>query len=329
MKKLFYATLFLMPFVSSAATLRIDPATKVVGVGDIFVANIRIDVAKDECVNAAAVSVSYPPNLLRVNTLSRGESIFTLWLDELIDHDKGVVNFTSGIPGGYCGHTSGDPGNTNIIGKIVFQFKGENVGSVANVIFTPDTEVILNDGLGSKAELIASGMTITSGTSSNLKNEWLDVVKNDTFAPEIFTPMIIQDNTVKDSPYMLVFDTIDKQSGVEHYEILEEDPNSFGFRFGTRIKEKLSIAKSPYILQDQSLRSRIVIRAYDHAGNMEEQIVPPRNMLPIFNPYKYEDYIAPTITVSMIGAIIFLFRWFKKRKTEHLIDDVISDEIVE
>lgn len=314
MKKILFLILFLSPFISNAATLRLDPETNNVGIGDVFVVSVRIDVDKDECVNAGNVVINYPTNILRLNTLSKGESIFTLWLDEKVDHNIGQASFTSGIPGGYCGHTSGDPGKTNIIGKLVFQYIGNNIGDVSNISFDPLTEIILNDGLGTKAELIAYPTTVTAIPSNKTKNEWLDFVKKDTFPPEIFTPIIIQDTTIAESPYVVVFDTIDKQSGVEHYEIVEEDPRSFGFRIGSRIKAKLSQAKSPYILQDQSLSSRIVIRAYDHAGNMEEQIIPPKNMPPIFNPYRYEDYIAPLIIIGLIVIVYYIFIKIKNKK---------------
>lgn len=326
MKKLLFTILFFVPFVSQAATLRFDPVTKDVGAGDVFVANIRIDVAPDECVNAASIAVSYPTNLLRLNTLSRGESIFTLWIDEKIDHDLGQVSFTSGIPAGYCGRTAGDPGNTNIIGKLAFQYVGNQGNPDALVQFLPETEVILNDGLGTKAELNVSNLTVKSSIAGTKKNEWLDIVNQDTFPPEPFTSEIIQDVTLEDKPYILVFDTTDKQSGVEHYELVEEDPKSFGFRFGSRVKAKMSIAKSPYVLQDQTLSSRIVVRAYDHAGNYEESILPPRNMPPIFDPNRYDDYILPLIIalISFIGIVFYIRH--QRRKRDVLIEDIIEEE---
>jgi hypothetical protein len=326
MKKIFYLILLLVPFVSNAATLRIDPAINNVGIGDVFVVNVRVEVDKEECVNAGSIIINYPSNLLRLNTLSKGESIFTLWLDEKIDHNAGKASFTSGIPGGYCGHTSGDPGKTNIIGKLVFQYIGSNIGDVSNIAFASETEVISNDGLGTKAELSVFPAQVTLIASDKTKNEWLEIVKKDTFPPEIFTPLIIQDTTIKDSPFVAVFDTIDKQSGVEHYEIVEEDPRSFGFRIGSRVKAKLSQAKSPYVLQDQSLSSRIVIRAYDHAGNMEEQIIPPKNMPPIFDPYKYEDYIAPILILALVALTYIVVRVIKKKKTLNISEVDQSDD---
>lgn len=329
MKKLFLTTLFFLPFVSQAATLRFDPPVKEVNSGDVFVTNIRIDVKDGECVNAVGVSASYPTNLLRLNTLSRGESIFSLWIEEKVDHDLGQVRFTAGIPAGYCGRTAGDPGNTNIVGKIAFQYLGDAGSPDGSVSFLPETEVILNDGMGTKSELSVSNLAVKYSANNTSSNEWLDIVKKDTFPPEAFTPEIIQDISNPEKPYVLIFDTTDKQSGVEHYELVEEDPKSFGFRFGSRIKAKMSIAKSPYVLQDQTLSSRIVVRAFDHAGNFEESILPPKNLPPIFNPYSYDDYIIPGILLIIcVMSVILITRHYYKKK-EKTIEDIIDEEISE
>lgn len=326
MKKILITTLFLLPVCSHAATLRIDPAVKEVGSGDVFVANVRIDVAADECINAVSAAIQYPVNALRLNALSRGESIFSLWIDERINHDLGQVFFTAGIPGGYCGRTAGDPGQTNIVGKLAFQYVGSEVGMPVTIAFLPETEAILSDGLGTNASLNTESMVLNIAASGVTKNEWLEIVKKDTFAPEPFVPEIMQDTTVSGQPYFLVFDTTDKQSGVEHYELVEEDPRSFGFRLGSRVKAKLSLAKSPYILQDQTLSSRILVRAFDHAGNMQEAIVPPKNIPPVFDPYSYEDYILPAIVIALCVAIVSGVVFWKKRKSEILVEDLLSND---
>ncbi len=323
MKKILLTILFLFPFTLHAATLRFDPTEKQVGSGDVFVATIRIDTDEAECVNAVSASINYPKDVFRLNTISRGESIFTLWVEENVNHELGQINFTSGIPAGYCGRSSGDPGNTNIVGKLIFQYIA-NDGTPDSVIsFMPETEVILNDGLGTKADLRLENLIVKNTISGSRKNEWLPLVNTDKFSPEPFTPEIIQDTTLSDKPYILVFDTTDKQSGVSHYEVVEEDPRSFGFRFGSRIKAKLSISKSPYILQDQTLSSRIVVRAYDHAGNYEESILPPRNMPPIFDPYRYEDYILPTILffICLIIISIIVHRRNKNRVNKNYSEE--------
>ncbi len=326
MKKYLFLIAFFLPIVSNAATLRFDPLEKVAGSGDVFVANIRIDVAEDECVNAVSAVISYPTNILRLNTISKGESIFTLWIDEEVDHTAGKVSFTNGIPAGYCGRASGDPGNTNIVGKLVFQYIANPGSPDAVVQFLPETEVILNDGYGTKANLDVKNLTVKYGAGNGLKNEWLTVVGEDTFSPEPFTPQIIQDTSLPEKPYILIFDTIDKQSGIEHYEVVEEDPTSFGFKFGTKIKAKMSIATSPYLLQDQTLSSRIVVRAYDHAGNYEESILPPKNLPPFFDPYSLEDYVLPIIIIVTCAIIIFFIVRRQKRNKMGSLTDINSEE---
>jgi len=76
----------------------------------------------------------------------------------------------------------------------------------------------------------------------------------DTTKPEEFKPEIAE---IEGKKY-LVFSTIDKTSGVDYYEVLE-----------TRNKkqETWKIAKSPYILSDQGLESKISVKAVDKAGN--------------------------------------------------------------
>ncbi len=314
MKYFLYVVLFsVLPLVSSAATLRLDPAEKHVGPGDVFVADVRIDVLADECVNAATVVATYDPEVLRLNALSRGESIFSLWIEEVIHHDTGVARFTAGIPAGYCGRAQGDPGQTNIIGKLVFQYVGNETSGGTIITFSPETEVILNDGLGTKTQLDIQQLSVLFVPKADVSNEWLAEVRQDTFSPESFTPEIIQDTSSPDQPYYLIFHTTDKQSGVEHYEVVEEDPRSFGFRIGSRVKAKLSRATSPYLLSDQTLSSRIVVRAYDHAGNMEETILPPRNMPLLFDPAQPDDYILPLIVMLCCGGVVSYFFYRKKK----------------
>lgn len=321
MRKIFLILLLLLPTVSSAATLRMDPAPRTVSPGDVFVTNVRLEVDQNECVNATNVVVNYPANELRLNALSSGESIFTLWIDQKIDHENGVASFVAGIPAGYCGKTQGDPGQSNIIAKLAFQYVGaETSGSPIDIAFSPDTEVIQNDGVGSKAPLSLNGLRIAKGARSGDANEWLLLVNADHFPPEAFTPQIIQDTEGSKANY-LIFDTIDKQTGVEHYEVSEEDPMSFGFRLGSRVKARLSRATSPYLLVDQTLRSRIVVRAYDHAGNMQESIIPPKNSSNLFGVTGL-DYPAIISWTVLLGVIIFgsylLYRFIVRlRKSEN------------
>jgi hypothetical protein len=312
--------------LASAATLRFDPIVRATAPGDVFIATMRVDVGPGECVNAATVGVSYPTQLLTLNAVSRGESIFSLWLEQKEDKDKGEVHFVAGIPGGYCGRAVGDPGQSNVVAKIVFQYKGLSPTDAATISFLPDTEVDLNDGRGSKAELTTVPLSVQYAPASESHNEWLSVVREDTFPPEEFIPQIYRDSESQKSPFYLIFDATDKQSGIEHYEVTEEDPNSFGFRFGSRIKAKPAPVTSPYLLQDQTLSSRIVIRAYDHAGNMQESIIPPKNYRSLFDSFAINDYLVPFILVIACGIAVFMsFYHYRKTRDEAPVGDEHDD----
>ncbi|HHE65575.1 MAG TPA: hypothetical protein ENL09_06080 [Bacteroidetes bacterium] len=90
------------------------------------------------------------------------------------------------------------------------------------------------------------------------------------------------DPNIYDGKYFIVFSTVDKQTGLDHYEILEITPeelekikkedggiaNFFNKLFG-KWEEKSSWkeGESPYLLADQSLGSVIKVKAIDKAGN--------------------------------------------------------------
>jgi hypothetical protein len=115
-------------------------------------------------------------------------------------------------------------------------------------------------------------------TSQGLKNEWIDVVHADTTAPEMFAVQLAHDANTFQGKYFIIFSTVDKQSGVQHFEVSEDDPMRLGFVRGKPTEKALFVnAQSPYVLSDQELKSRVVVRAYDHAGNVSEAILSPQN----------------------------------------------------
>ncbi len=276
-------------FLAHAATLSIDPATGDFGPGDTFVLTVRLDLALDECVNAANIALNYPSDWMKASAVSKGESLLTLWPEEpLVLHEKGTVSFSGGIPAGYCGRVEGDPGKTNILGKIVFSIPGNMIGGKTatgstplELSFSPDSEVLANDGFGTPVPLaLRGGAYVRTLTSSGKGNEWLDIVHGDDLPPDIFTAALITDPKTFQGKYFIVFSTVDKQSGVHHYEVQEDDPARFGMVRGKAGEQALFItATSPYVLRDQELGSRIIIRAIDHAGNVQETILPPKDGL--------------------------------------------------
>lgn len=269
-----------------AATLSLDPDTKTVGPGDTFVVTIRLDTETDECVNAVTAEILYPKDWMNASAISKGESLMSLWVEEpVVDREQGRVTLSGGIPAGYCGRVQGDPGKTNTIAKIIFSIPGNMIGGkVATgpitlpITFGPNTVVLQNDGFGTPAPLTTlSAEYIRELNSQGLNNEWLDIVHTDNISPDLFTITVEQNASAFEGKYFIVFSATDKQSGIHHYEIMEDDPEKFGFAYGRKTRSSFIVGTSPYLLTDQLLRSRITVRAYDHAGNTQEAVLAPKN----------------------------------------------------
>lgn len=245
--------LWAFPLSTSAAVIYLDPPKSEQGLSDTFILAVRIDTEK-ECVNAARVEILYPIDAFKAVDFSRGDSILSLWTEEpVIDTGKGMITFSGGIPGGYCGRIPGDPVISNILGEIVFTVVSAKQKHVV-VQVGSGSLAYLNDGLGTKAPLTAVNAELFIQPFSTAKeNPWLSEVGNDTIPPEGFEVIVESTSGVFGGNYYAVFSTSDKQSGLDHYEIFERG-----------VWKQIV---SPYKLRDQSLRESVQVKAIDKAGN--------------------------------------------------------------
>lgn len=235
-----------------AATLYAESPESAFGPGDTFMTTIRLD-TNGECINAGRVVVSFPKNLVKAVDFSRGGSIFSLWIaDPFFDNENGQVVFEAGVPGGYCGRIQGDPALTNVLGRIVFSVLEYDANPVA-ISPTTLSELYLSDGAGTRAEVLVRPASVMLAEVATGQNAWLQEVEADTLPPEPFLVRVESTEDVFYGNYYAVFSTIDKQSGLSHYEIVERNA-------WKRIE-------SPYKLRDQGLQNPVEVRAVDKAGN--------------------------------------------------------------
>lgn len=242
-----------LPFSSRAAILYLEPSSGSYHQGDTFVVSLRIDTEKD-CINTVEGQLNFSQDILEALDFSQGNSLLTLWVNPpLINQAAGIVSFTGGIPGGYCGRISGDPGESNLLGRIVFKAKTAGNGQLK---ISDTSQVLLNDGLGTLAELERKEavFTILTGASEVSKQEWQEERVKDNLPPEIFKIEINQDPLIFEGKYFITFSTTDKQTGLDYYEVREGEG-----RWRRTV--------SPCLLEDQGLRSIIEVRAVDKAGN--------------------------------------------------------------
>ncbi|MDD4624845.1 MAG: hypothetical protein PHR31_01545 [Candidatus Pacebacteria bacterium] len=128
----------------------------------------------------------------------------------------------------------------------------------------------------------------------------------DTVPPEDFFPQIGKDEFISEGKYFVSFAAKDKTSGVDYYEASEID--DWGIFDFININKKNLVwrkASSPYLLADQSLKSKILIKAVDKAGNERiAKVVPPNKTV------YWQAGVLLLILVILVGAIVV----FKKKK---------------
>lgn len=255
---LYSISYILTPSFASAVELYFEPSLGQYRQDDTFLTAIKID-AQGECINTVEANLSFPANALEAVDFSQGDSILAFWAKSpAIDQNTGVISFIGGIPKGYCGN-----GN-NLLGKIAFKVQKSGENKNAEIKFLEGTKVLLNDGQGTSADLSlkTASFTILAEKSVIIRDEWQDTLKQDKIPPETFEIKISEAPDVFSGKYFVVFYTADNQTGIDHYEIKEG-------------KGDWKTAVSPYLLQDQTLKSKISVKAIDKAGNEKISIFMP------------------------------------------------------
>ena len=122
----------------------------------------------------------------------------------------------------------------------------------------------------------------------------------DATPPEEFKPEIGQDPSIFEGKYFLSFATTDKTSGIDYYEVKEAPKEILRLPTGQG-KRDWKRAESPYLLEDQYLKSKISVKAVDKAGNERiSEIIPPAKPFPF--------WIIPVIIVGLV-----IIGWITKK----------------
>lgn len=143
----FAIVLFLSPIVSHAATLNLSPVRGAVDVGSMLTETVVVS-SSDQAINAVSGTISFPSDLLQVVSVSKTNSILTLWMQEpTFSNTDGTISFSGIVP---------NPGYMGTRGQIfTIQFRGKKAGTAAIEFSSP--QVLANDG---------SGTDVITGTQS-------------------------------------------------------------------------------------------------------------------------------------------------------------------
>ncbi len=324
---------FLLPLQSVfSAALYIDPSSSTIFRGDAIELSVRLDTdeAVRECVNAVDAIITYPESIVPVD-VSVGDSILSMWVERpTINAEARTITFAGGIPNGYCGRVIGDPRLTNTLATIIFRSPGFMIGgggaagAVADIAFAPETSAYLNDGLGTKAELALYGASITldSNAGTGIVDPWREAVSEDTIPPEQFSITLEKDTKAFSGKYYIVFNTTDKQTGIDQYQVMEEALADFSAFAWGRADAPWIEARSPYVLDDQSLNSVIRVKAIDKAGNEYVATLIPDESMRTLTEWQMINYalVAGLLLIGMM--VVFLLYQIVKRRRVVLPDDV-------
>lgn len=292
------------PLSTYAAILYLVPQSQTIYEGETIITEIRVD-TEGENINSVEAKLSFPAEFLEVKDFSTGNSILTFWVNgPQIDQESGTISFSGAIPGGYSGRLPGDPGESNLLGKIIFKVhKSTQNGTQinTNIEFLDSSQVLLNDGFGTPAKLTTQGaiFTILTDEKEGSKDQWREEIEKDRTPPEPFKIELAQDPSIFEGKHFIIFSTTDKQTGIAHYKISEARDEE---------QDAWKTVESPYLLEDQNLRSIIKVKAVDKAGNERIEALE--------SPYKAEsrNLIRPWGILIGIGIFILLILLFLIKK---------------
>ena len=276
-----------------ASEIFINSESQKIKVGEQFEVSIFLN-AEEEYINAVEGQITFPKDLLILKEIREGNSIINFWVEKpKIESDNQVI-FSGIIPGGYIG-------NKGLIFSAIFQSKNEGKG----IIEIHQAKTLLNDGEG----------TETNTTISNLQffvlketdpSQISPTKTTDINPPEPFEPIISQDPIIFDGKYFLVFTAQDKGVGVDYYEVLEKSQRGSLQRLIG--EERWQTGESPYLLEDQKLKSDIYIKAIDKVGNERITTLSSQNLLEWHENY----FVLLTILLTIIITSII---WKRMRKS--------------
>ena len=231
-----------------AAQLYFDSQEAVIGATGEF--RVALNISAADPINAIAGAISFSPEIEPYD-VSDGSSIINIWLDKPNwDEASRLLTFSGIIPGGFVGKDA-----PLLILKL--QVVGDGEGEALLSFNQEQTKIYLNtpDGIEDELELEELRLPITRG------KENIPVKFRDIDPPEPFIPTITRDELIFNNKWFLVFSTQDKVSGLLGYEISEKR----GKLAENYNKLSWQVAASPFLLQDQELKSYIYVKAIDKA----------------------------------------------------------------
>jgi len=289
-KNIFLVSIFFafFPLIASAAEVRLETNKVKVKTGEQLTAKIVVHAA--EAINAVEGQLIFLSEMLKVKEVRDGNSVVNFWITKPRLEAPGVFFFSGITPGGFSG-------TNNLIFSVVFEAWQTGLASVK----LQAIRLLLNDGTGAETSATLNNLAIVVEPGDSKLRE--ETATTDKEAPEVFSPVLARDSALFAGKFFIAFATQDKNSGLSHYRIKEYRFKMFSFLTGWKT------VQSPYMLQDQALKSYIVVQAVDNATNPRTVVLAPAYPLLWYESVFYRVII----TIILFGFLAVVSKiWIKK-----------------
>lgn len=273
MKKIILVLLFIaFTNTAFAQSVSFTSSNENPAIGEEFYIDLNLE-TNNKNINAIESELSFDKNLLKLNRFDTSKSFITHWIDQLKNENS--IKIAGIVPNGFGGYI-----NNPILGNVT-RLYFTPVKSGPALVNVSNTFVTENDGNGTVLPI--NPVSFLINISSEVKNKNIEI--KDFIKPEL-EAFILKNSLINDNKPMLVFNVIDKDSGLE----------------GVYVKSKTGWQKiqSPYSLDTFEYRGILTIKAVDFAGN---------ETIKRFIAYRNSNFIY-YILIFALGLSIFVF--FKK-----------------
>jgi hypothetical protein len=265
---------------TQASTVMLVASKTDVGIEEQFYVDVKLD-PEDALVNGIEGSISYPKDLLSFVRAEDAQSIINLWIKKP-NRNESRLEFSGIVPNGFSGVI--DPFNSAkrsaaLVLRLVFEAKHSGQAQIKAEPLT----VTLNDGMGTTRIVPAVSVSIAVSDVHNPIPYKPTLISN----PQL-EAFVTRDPNLFSNKYALIFHATDQATGIKTVQVKE----------GSREWKTVS---SPYLLEDQTRHSTIVVEATNFSDKSTIVTIEPL-------PYSWTSFLS-MILYSVLGLILlFLIR---------------------
>lgn len=297
-KLLFIFTLIsiLLPQLTMAALVTTSVTSNSVSKDQTLEVLLKID-TEGKQINAVGGDLLYSADFLEIDHILDGQSIVKLWVNkpaaEADTNGGGLrkITFSGLVPGGFEG------ANGKLFSVI---FRAKQQGKTA--LQTKNIQVLEHSPTGNPLATNESQLVLTITKLGD--SPITDILITDTNPPEPFSPTIAK-GELFGNEYFLIFNAVDLESGISHYEILETVTSFDTVTVLERVDLPWKRVENPVRLVDQSLSSYIYLKAVDKLGNARVEKIDPSEQVLTQTTLNY-SIILSIVTLITLGVIILV-----------------------